>query len=106
MLTRRSVLGRQLDRRQRVLDVVRDLPRHVGPRLEALRPFELAALPLQVGGHPVEVLDQAAQLVGRGRGDARVEIAARDPPRRARQPVDRIGDPLGHPVAERGAEQA
>ena len=39
-------------------------------------------------------------------GDARVEIAARDPPRRARQPVHRIGDPLGHPVAERGAEQA
>ena len=29
-----QVLGVQLDRRQRVLDVVRDLPRHVGPRGE------------------------------------------------------------------------
>ena len=73
-----QVLGGQLDRRQRVLDVVRDLPRHVGPRLEPLRALELAALPLQVGGHLVEVLDQPPQLVRRRRGDARVEIAARD----------------------------
>ena len=36
-----QVLGRQLDRRQRVLDLVRDLPRHLGPRLEAVRAFEL-----------------------------------------------------------------
>ncbi len=63
-------------------------------------------LPLQIGGHLVEVLDQPPQFVRRGGGDARVEIAARDAPRRARQPVHRIGDPLGHPVAERGAEQA
>ena len=40
------VLGGQLNRRQRVLDVVRHLARHVGPRLEALRAFELAALSL------------------------------------------------------------
>ena len=100
------VLGRQLNRRQRVLDVVRDLPRHVGPGFEPLRALELAALALQVGGHLVEVLDQPPQLVRRGGRDARVEIAARDAPRRARQPVHRIGDPLGHPVAERRAEQA
>ena len=97
------VLGRQLNRRQRVLDVVRDLPRHVGPRLETLRPFELGALPLEIGRHLVEVLDEPAQLVRRGRGDAGVEIAARDAPRRAGEAVDRIGDALRHPVADRGA---
>ena len=57
------VLGRQLDRRQRVLDVVGDLPRHVGPRLETLGALELAPLPLEVVRHLVEVLDEAAQFV-------------------------------------------
>ena len=64
-----------------------------------------AALALQVVGHLVEVVDQAPQLVGRGRDDARVEIAARDAPRRARQAVHRIGDALGHVIADAGAEQ-
>ena len=36
-----QVLGRELDRRQRILDLVRHLARHLGPRLEAVRPFEL-----------------------------------------------------------------
>ena len=99
------VLGRQLNRRQRVLDVVRDLARHVGPRFEPLRALELGALALQVRRHAVEVLDQPAQFVGGRRGDPRVEIAARDAARGAREPVDRIGDALGHPVAHGGAEQ-
>jgi hypothetical protein len=54
------VLGGELNGRQRVLDVVRHLPRHVGPRFEALRVLEFAALALQVGRHLVEVLDQPA----------------------------------------------
>ncbi len=100
------VLGGQLDRRQRVLDVVRDLARHVGPGLEALGPFELDPLPLEILGHPVEVPDQPSQLVGCGGGHPRVQIAARDQLGGARQPVDRIGDPLRHPIAERRTEQA
>ena len=59
-----QVLGGQLDRRQRVLDFVRDLPRHLGPGLEPVRPFELRALRLQLGRHAVERVDQAPQLVG------------------------------------------
>ena len=75
----------QLNRRQRVLDVVRDLTRHVGPRREPVRALELDALALQIGGHAVEGLDQPAELVG-GRGqDARIEIAARDAARRLHQ---------------------
>ena len=36
-----QVLGGELDRRQRILDLVRHLPRHLGPRLEPVRAFEL-----------------------------------------------------------------
>ena len=60
-----QVLGGQLNRRQRILDLVRDLPRHLGPGFEPVRPFELVALRLQLGRHAVERVDQAAQLVGR-----------------------------------------
>ena len=74
-----QVLGRELDRRQRVLDVVRDLPRHLGPGLEAVRALELAALALQLAGHAVERLDEALQLVGGPDDDAR----ARDRRRRS-----------------------
>ena len=100
-----QVLGRQLDRRQRILDLVRDLPRHLGPGLEPVRAFELLALRLELGGHAVERVDQPAQLVGRSHGDPRVEVAARDPPGRARQPAHRIGDALGHRQPDAGAEQ-
>ena len=80
----------------------RAISAHASSRLRAL---ELGALPLQLARHAVEVLDQPAQLVGRRRGDAGVEIAARDAPRGARQPVHRVGDALGHRVAEPGAAE-
>ena len=63
------------------------------------------ALRLELGRHAVEGVDQPPQLVGRRDGDVRVEIAARDAPRRARQPADRIGDALGHRQPDAGAEQ-
>ena len=83
-----------------------DLARHVGPRFQPLRPLQLAALPLQVGRHLVEVVHQAPQFVARRRRDPRVEVAAGDPAGRARQPFDRIPHPLGHPVADRRAQEA
>ena len=101
-----GVLGRQLNRRQRILDVVGDLARHIGPRLQSPRAFELGALPFEVGGHLIEVFDEPPQFVRRRRGDARVEIAARDAAGRARQSVDRVCDPFGHPISERRAEEA
>ena len=72
-----QVLGVELNRRQRVLDFVRHLPGHLGPRLEAVRALELAALPLQLGRHLVEVLDQPAQLVGRRRDATRTSKSPR-----------------------------
>ena len=84
---------------------MRDLPRHVGPRREAVGALELAALPLQVVGHLVEGVDQPPQFVGGGR---RAMRASRSP--RAMRRVARIsrftgiGDALGHRVADAGAE--
>ena len=62
-------------------------------------------LPLEVGGHPIEVGNQPPQLVRRGFGDARAEVAARDPAGGARQPVDGIADALGHVIPDGRAEQ-
>ena len=92
------VLGGQLNRRQRVLDVVRDLPRHLGPGFEPLRALEFGALALQIVRHPVEVLHEPPEFVGRRGGDSRVQVASRDAARRAGQAADRVRDPLGHPV--------
>ncbi len=100
-----QVFRRQLDRRQRILDFVRDLPRHLRPGFQAMGAFELAALRLQLAGHAVERVDEPAQLVDGANRNPRVEVAARDALRRARQPPDRIGDALGQRQPERGAEQ-
>ena len=95
-----EMLGRQLNRRQRILDLVGDLPRHLGPGLEPVRALELDALRLELASHAVERVDQAAQLVDRSHGNAGVEIAARDALRRAGQPPDRVGDALGERQAD------
>ena len=100
-----QVFGRQLNRGQRVLDLVRDLARHFRPGLEPMRPFELAALRFQLARHAVERVHEPAQFVGRLDRDLRVEISTRDAPRRARQAPHGIGDALGHRQPDPGAEQ-
>ena len=99
-----QVLGIQLNGRERVLDVVCHLPCHVRPRGQAVGSLQFLPLALQVGRHLVEGLDQPPQFVGRGRQHARIEIAAGNAPGGAHQPVDGIGDALGHVVADAGAE--
>ena len=99
------VLSRELDRRQRILDVVRHLTRHVGPGFESLRALEVGTLTLEVVGHLIEVFDQPAEFVGRAGRDTCVEIATRDPSGRTCQAVDRIGDSFGNPVAKACAKQ-
>ena len=60
-----------------------------------------AALALQVVGHAVEGLDQAAEFVGRASTSTRASRSpAGDAPRGAGQPAHRIRDALGHPVAD------
>src|SRR5947209_6133699 len=95
----------ELDRRERILDLVRDLPRHFGPRLEPVRALELVPLGLQLGGHAVEGIDEAPQFVRGPYGNPRVEVAAGDAAGRARELADRIGDPLRHGETHAGAEK-
>ena len=100
-----QVLGRKLDRRQRVLDVVGHLPRHLRPGLEPVGALEPPALDQQIPGHAVERRHQALEFVGRADRHPRVEVAARDAARRAGQPLDRIRDPLRDVEAAGGAEK-
>ena len=96
-----QVLRGQLNRRQRILDFVRHLPGHFGPGFDAMRALELLALTLELGRHAVEVLDEPPQLVGRSSRRFRASRSPREMRRVARvEPVDRIGDALGHRVAQ------
>ena len=54
---------RQLDRSQRVLDLVRNLARHFAPGRVLLGLDDALALVLQLARHAVEVLRQRTQLV-------------------------------------------
>ena len=100
-----QVLGRQLNRRQRILDLVRDLPRHLGPRLELIRARQLRALRAQRRRHAVEVVDQPPQFVSRVGDDAHVELPGGDLPRGARQPRHRIRNAAGDRRAEARGKQ-
>ena len=75
-----QVLGRELDRRERVLHLVGDLARHLRPGGQAVAALEVAALPVEVAGHLVEGLHEAAQLVAAASAATR---AARSPSRDA-----------------------
>jgi hypothetical protein len=57
------MFGIQLDRSEWILDLVSDLTGHLGPGFETIRPFELASLTLEIGGHAVERLDEASKFV-------------------------------------------
>ena len=100
-----EMLCGQLNRRERILDLMGDLPRHLGPRLEPVRALELDALGLELASHAVERVHQAAQLVDRSHGNAGVEIAAGDALRRSGQAPDRVGNALGERQADGGAEE-
>ena len=98
------MLGAQLDRCERVLDLVGDLMRHLAPGLEPVGAFELAPLRIQLDRHLVEVRLQDLQLVRHlvghpflqhlraPRRHRRVELTARDTARRARQSFDGVRD--------------
>ena len=100
-----QVLGGELDRRQGILDFVRDLPGHLRPGLQLVRARQLRALGHERLGHGVEVVDKPAELVG-AVGDAAVRqggprrlaawrVSAARPDRNAR----------GDGGAEHGGEQ-
>ena len=91
-----QVLGRQLNRGQRILDFVRHLTCHLGPRFEAVGPLELSSLRFQFRRHAVEGFHQPPQFIRRSNGDLGIEVAACDAAGRPGQSADWIGDALGH----------
>ena len=95
-----QVLGTQLNRRQRVLDVVGDLPGHVGPGGQAVGAFQFRPLTLEVGHHAVEGLDQLPQFIRRRDEHPHVELALRDAAGRAGQAANRVGHAFGGSIAE------
>ena len=99
------MLGGQLDWRERILDLVRDLPRHLGPGFEPMSAFELDALCFELGRHAVERIGEPAELVSRSDSDMGLEVAPGDPAGRSRKAADRIGDSLCHGQPDTRAEQ-
>ena len=73
-----EVFRGQLNRCQRVLDVMRHLARHVGPCLQFVRPPQFGSLFAQRHRHAVEVVDQPPQFVSGVRDDAHVKAAGRE----------------------------
>ena len=92
-----QVLRRELDRRERVLHLVRHLARHLRPGGQAVAALEVAALAVEVAGHLVEGLDErrcsSSRLVG---GHARRQVALGDAPGGRRERADRARDAAGH----------
>ena len=76
---------RRRDRQDRGLDPVRDL--HLAA--ERLGALQLVARALDLAHHHVERVDEVAELVGVGLGDARREVAARDLRHRVRDVGER-----------------
>ena len=95
-----QVLGRELDRRERVLHLVRHLAGHLGPGGQAVAALEVAPLAVQVAGHLVEGLDQPLQLVLAGGADAGGEVALRDAAGGLGELADGAGDAPGHRLGE------
>jgi hypothetical protein len=80
-------------RRQRVLDLVRDLPRHLGPCGTALGLREEVAALGELLGHPVERASELGDLVAvSARLDPHAELAATHGLGRRDEAVDRAGD--------------
>ena len=73
-----DLLRGQHDRRERVLDLVGDLPRHLAPGRVLLGLDEPAVRLLQVRGHAVERVREERDLVVALDAHPGVEVSARD----------------------------
>ena len=100
--------GRKLDRRERVLDLVRDAARHVGPGRGALRGHELGDV---VERHDVAVLGRARLLAGHADRQIALAAVAVDRHLALHQPLhadargrEHVGE-LGHDLGERPSER-
>ena len=82
---RAQLLDRELDRRERVLDLVRQAARHLLPGRHLLQVFQARARVAELGHHAVEGAPQLVQLVLAARRDAHGQVALADPAGRVAQ---------------------
>src|SRR5690606_15016412 len=86
-----EVLDGELDRRERVLDLVRDLARHLAPREHALgAQFPRPRAP-KLPDHTVEGGEKLAELAGAGLGQPDPKPPCADNGGRAAELADRSG---------------
>ena len=73
-----ALLHRKLDRRQRVLDLVREPLRHLLPSSDPLKVFDASTRLLHLAQHPIENARELGELVGSRERDAYLEVAGGD----------------------------
>ena len=98
-----TLLDGELDRRQRVLDLVRQPLRHLLPGADPLQVLDARPRLLHLAQHPVEHARELRQLVGPGTG-TRTSRLPRRPGDRVRKSVDAPRDAAGQekPEGHRG----
>ena len=94
------VFDRDLQREQRVLQLVRQPPRQLAPRRHALRLHQALALLHQLVRHAVESARQLPDLVAAGDFHGGAPVAGGHPARAFRQPLHRPRDARRGPPAQ------
>ena len=100
-----QVFHRDLQREERILELVRQAAGKFAPGGDALGLHGAVALFDQLVGHGIERFGELADFVARGNFDVRVPIAGGDFPRGFGQTFDGLRDARRHPAAEQNREQ-
>ena len=91
-----QLLGRELDRRERVFDLVRDAPRHLLPGADSLQVGDTPPRLLELIEHGVERAGELAELVGAEPRRPHGELSGRD----ATHDLGQIGDLAGRAASD------
>ena len=100
-----ELLHRELDGRERVLDLVGQAPRHLLPGRELLHVDQARAGLTELRDHAIEGPPQVVELVGAAGRDPDGEVALPDPQRGVPQRRDPSGGAPGDDQPEHGRER-
>ena len=100
-----QIFNRQLQGKQRILQLVREPPRQFAPRGHAFGLHQALALLGELARHFVESVRELADFVARAHFDARVPASRGDFARAGSQLLDRARDARGDPPAQNQPQQ-
>ena len=100
LVRRDGLLHRELDRRQWILDLVRESARDILPCADALEVLDLCRLLLEVVEHRVERAAELGHLVGAEQLDAGIDVTIRHAARGSHERLDPARHDRGHEDAE------